>query len=106
MSKTGVVFSETGCLLGTVRGLVAFASVILFRQHQHLFADDLGGVTVFTIPVLPFPGLELPLDVHCLSLCQVFSGNFRQPSPEGDIVPLGPLFPFSSLVLEAFRCRK
>jgi hypothetical protein len=68
-------------------------------EHLHLLSDDFSRVTVLAVPVLPFPGLEAPFYIDGLPFGQILAGNLREPGPEGDVVPLGLLFPFPGLVL-------
>src|SRR5581483_9337951 len=41
-------------------------------------------------------------DVDLAALFQILSGDFRQPLPEHDVVPLGAVLPLSAFVFETF----
>jgi hypothetical protein len=75
-SKWNVVILEWGLFKVTAAatcwfgGDVAAAAVFaLGRQHLHLIADNIGRVTVISAFVLPFSGLQAPLNINGLAFC-------------------------------------
>jgi len=69
-------------------------------EHLHLIRDDFRCVPIPAVTVLPLSGLKAPLDINSLALGQIFTGNFSKPSPEGNIMPLCLVFPFTAPVFE------
>src|SRR5664279_5291580 len=78
--------------------MVAIASAS--AEHQHFLADDLGGVAVFSVPVLPFAGLQAAFDADGFTFCKVFASYFREACPQRNVVPFRLFFPFATFVLE------
>ena len=65
-------------------------------EHLHLIRYDFGSVPVTAIAVLPFSGLKTALDIDGFALGGVFTGYLREPSPQGNVMPLCLVFPFAA----------
>ncbi len=68
-------------------------------QHLHVVADDLGGVTVVALLILPLARAQTALDVDLRALAQVLARDFGQAAEEGDAVPLGLLLHLTGLLV-------
>ena len=68
-------------------------------QHLHLVSHDLGRPAIVAIPVLPFAGTQLALDIDLRSLAQVFRGDLGQAVEHCHLVPLGALLLLAGLLV-------
>ena len=75
-------------------------------KHEKLVANDLGCVAIFTVPILPFAGLEFAVEVDTLSFLQVLASYFCETCVEDDVVPLGPDLPFATFGFYLFTGRE
>jgi len=51
--------------------------------------------------IVPGTGLQSAFDINFSALLQIFPGNFGEPLPEHDVVPLGAILPFACFILES-----
>src|SRR4029077_13984169 len=68
-------------------------------EHLQVVADDLGGVAVVALLVLPLTRAQAPLDVDLRALAQVLAGDFRQAAEQRHAVPLGALLLLARLLV-------
>src|SRR5579885_3422356 len=68
-------------------------------EHLHLVADDLRGIALVALLVLPLAGAQAALNIDLRSLAQVLAGDLRQPAKKGDAVPLGALLLLAALLV-------
>ena len=54
-------------------------------KHEKLVADDLGCVAIFTVPILPFAGLEFTVEVDIFSFRQILASYFCETCVEDDV---------------------
>ncbi len=69
---------KTSCFTITAAGSFAAVSV---AEHLHLIGDNLGGVAVLSVAILPFFGLKTTFNVDRFPLGQLLASDFREPSP-------------------------
>ena len=69
----------------------AAAHAFAAAEHLHLLGDDLGGVLLDAVLVVPLARLQAPLDVDRAALLQVLAGDLGQAVVEDDAVPFGLL---------------
>src|SRR6185437_326407 len=68
-------------------------------EHLHLVRDDLGGVPLDALLVLPLARAQAPLDVDLRALVQVLGGDLREPIEHHDPVPFGALLLLARLTV-------
>src|SRR6185437_6393374 len=68
-------------------------------EHLHLVANDLGGIALVALLVLPLAGAQAALNIDLRAFFQVFAGDLRQPAEEGHAVPLGALLLLAALLV-------
>lgn len=72
-------------------------------EHLHFTDNDLRGVTIHPVLILPFPGLQLAFDVDATALVQVLAAYLREPVPGNNAVPFCLLLLFPVLALPSLR---
>src|ERR1039458_2223901 len=84
-------------------GVSAATTFAAATQQDQVTAHNFSHVFLLAAGfIVPGAGLQAALDVDFAALLQIFSGDFGEPLPEHDVVPLGAVLPFARLVLEAF----
>src|SRR5207253_1620455 len=93
--------ARRGAALGglALRDAAAATHALARPQHLHGVGDDLGGVLVRAVLVLPLARLQAALDVDLRALLEVFARDLRELAEEGHAVPLGLLLLLARLVL-------
>src|SRR5690606_13859828 len=74
---------------------VALGAAAAAAQHLHLAGDDLRGVAVVAVLVLPLARLEPAFHVDLRALLEVLDHDLGHAAEEDDAVPLGPLLLFA-----------
>src|ERR1700683_3545515 len=82
---------------GSRRSAVGSAS-----EHAEIIGDDLEAGALLACLVLPFAGLNAPLDEDQRTFLQILLRNLGLFAPHNDLVPLGALLAFATLVLIGF----
>src|SRR5256714_1287322 len=80
-------------------GRVAIAPALARAEHLHDVRDDLGGVLVLAVLVLPLARLQASFDVDLRALLEVLARDLRELAEEGDAVPFRLLLHLARLVL-------
>ena len=68
-------------------------------EHLHAISNDLGGVLLVTILVLPLARLQAAFDVDLAALLEILAGDLGQAPEEGHAMPLGALLLRAGFVL-------
>src|SRR4029077_1827779 len=76
---------------GGASGSAAGARPAAAAEHLHLVADDLGGVALVALLVLPLARAQTAFDVNLRALAQVLGGDLRQAPEKRHAMPLGAL---------------
>src|ERR1700683_3332555 len=82
---------------GSRRSAVGSAS-----EHAEIIGDDLEAGALLACLVLPFAGLNAPLDEDQRTFLQILLRNLGLFTPHNDLVPPGALLDFAPLVLIGF----
>jgi hypothetical protein len=83
------------------RGFARLLAAIGWSAEQdHVARADLGRPSLVAVLIIPLAGLKTSLDIDQPSLGQVLIADFREPVPDDDIVPFGPLLFFAGLAIE------
>src|SRR5882672_12253433 len=70
-------------------------------EHLHVLRDDLGGVTLLPLLILPLPGLDATFDVDLAALGEVLAADLGELAEADHAVPLGGFLLRSALVRPA-----
>jgi hypothetical protein len=65
-------------------------------EHLHFVGDDLGGINVLSVLVLPLAGLDATLDVNFAALAQILAYHFGQAREEHNAVPFSAFLHFAA----------
>src|SRR5262245_30131932 len=71
-----------------IRHLARRAAAFAPAEHLHHVATDLGRVVRLAVLVV-LARAQAAFDIDLAALLQVLAGDFREPAPEADPVPLG-----------------
>src|SRR5690606_21638110 len=75
-------------------------------EHLHLARDDLGGVAILAVLVLPLASAQRSLDVDLRAFAQVLARDLAELVEQHDRVPLGALLLIASLAILPLLARR